>query len=99
MGASLLSRPAGRQGLVQGGRVRCLFAEPGRGLGQVELSRLVRGDVRPGPVADQPGRPRTPPGVGTPLRATGPQVDATRRDQLIRDNPAAPADNGPITTE
>jgi len=24
-----------------------------------------------GPVADQPVRPRTPPGVGTPLRALG----------------------------
>jgi hypothetical protein len=24
-----------------------------------------------GPVADQPDRPRTPPGVGTPLRAVG----------------------------
>ena len=24
-----------------------------------------------GPVADQPVRPRTPPGVGTPLRADG----------------------------
>ncbi|MGH7371614.1 MAG: hypothetical protein ACREJK_07190, partial [Candidatus Methylomirabilales bacterium] len=23
------------------------------------------------PVADRPGRPRTPPGVGTPLRAAG----------------------------
>src|SRR5437870_3159517 len=31
-----------------------------------------------GPVADQPVRPRTPPGVGTPLRAAGPQVGATR---------------------
>jgi len=28
--------------------------------------------VEAGPVADQPDRPRTPPGVGTPLRAVGP---------------------------
>ena len=33
------------------------------------LSRLRV--VRAGPVADQPVRPRTPPGVGTPLRADG----------------------------
>jgi hypothetical protein len=30
-----------------------------------------------GPVTDQPIRPRTPPGVGTPLRADG-LVGATR---------------------
>src|SRR5205809_6953332 len=33
-----------------------------------------------GPVTDQPGRPRTPPGVGTPLRATGPQLGATHQE-------------------
>jgi len=33
------------------------------------LSRLRV--VSAGPVADQPVRPRTPPGVGTPLRADG----------------------------
>jgi hypothetical protein len=31
-----------------------------------------------GPVADQPIRPRTPPGVGTPLRANRRLVGATR---------------------
>ena len=27
--------------------------------------------MKEGPAADQPSRPRTPPGVGTPLRASG----------------------------
>ena len=39
-----------------------------------------------GPVADQPVRPRTPPGVGTPLRADGHLVVATRRNlSLVRE--------------
>ena len=32
---------------------------------------MGNGDLIAGPVADQPVRPRTPPGVGTPLRADG----------------------------
>ena len=36
-----------------------------------------------GPVADQPSRLRTPPGVGTPLQALGAQVDATRKERSI----------------
>ena len=37
-----------------------------------------------GPVADQPVRPRTPPGVGTPLRADG---RPGQRHPLSRDGP------------
>ena len=40
----------------------------------------MRGEA--GPVGDQPDRPRTPPGVGTPLRA-GALVGATRLKRTI----------------
>jgi len=47
-------------------------SEVGFGVGQLGFA---------GPVVEQPIRPRTPPGVGTPLRADG-LVDATRVVEL-----------------
>jgi len=38
---------------------------------------------RAGPVADQPSRLRTSPGVGIPLRRLGSQVSATRKKNYL----------------
>ena len=54
-----------------------------------------------GPVADQPLRPRTPPGVGTPLRADG-LVSATRqvtRARLERDKRRETVGGSPVLAE